>query len=83
VKLTCLENVGASTSHKSYEPPRPVKGIALLFFTLHRMAYHSKINTSVKANGIATGYGLDDRQAAVRVPVGSKNLFSAASRPVL
>jgi hypothetical protein len=36
------------------------------------------------AVGIATGYGLDDREIVVRVQVGFKNfLFSTSSRPVL
>jgi hypothetical protein len=30
--------------------------------------------------GIATGYGLDDREVGVRVPVGSR-IFSSSSRP--
>jgi hypothetical protein len=33
--------------------------------------------------GIATGYGLDDRGVGVRVPVGSRILFSTLSRPAL
>jgi hypothetical protein len=32
--------------------------------------------------GIATGYGLDDGMAGVRVPVGSR-IFSTSSRPAL
>jgi hypothetical protein len=32
-----------------------------------------------RAVGIATGYGLDDREVGVRVPVGSK-IFSSARR---
>jgi hypothetical protein len=34
------------------------------------------------AVGIATGYGLDDRNVGVRVPVGSR-IFSTSSRPAL
>jgi hypothetical protein len=33
--------------------------------------------------GIATGYGLDDQGVGVRVPVGSRILFSKSSRPAL
>jgi hypothetical protein len=32
--------------------------------------------------GIATGYGLDDREGGVRVPVGSR-IFSSPRRPDL
>jgi hypothetical protein len=33
--------------------------------------------------GIGTGYGLDDSGLRVRVPVGSRILFSTSSRPTL
>jgi hypothetical protein len=40
------------------------------------------INISHSAVGIATVYGLDDREVGVRVPVGAR-LFSTSSRPAL
>jgi hypothetical protein len=35
------------------------------------------------AVGIATGYGLEERGVGVRIPVGSRILFSKSSRPAL
>jgi hypothetical protein len=59
-----LENVGASTSQKTYGPPRPVTGIAL-------PSTVKKTNRD-SAVGIAFSYGVDGRGVRVRVPGGSK-----------
>jgi hypothetical protein len=50
-------------------PPRPVKGIALLFLLLW-MGLDELIPFSLCLVGIATGYGLDDLRVRIRVPVG-------------
>jgi hypothetical protein len=42
--------------------------------------YLSKIESRDSAVGIATGYGLDDREVGVRVPVGSR-IFASPRRP--
>jgi hypothetical protein len=50
------------------------------YYTLQITATHSRSRDSVV--GIATSYGLDDREVGVRVPVGSRS-FSRSSRPAL
>jgi hypothetical protein len=45
-------------------PPNPYQ------FIIHQSSYHSSVVA------IATGYGLDDRGAGFRVPVGSRIFFS-------
>jgi hypothetical protein len=48
--------------------------------------YLDEFNASRSRNsavGIATGYGLDDREVGVRVPVETRFLLSRASRPAL
>jgi hypothetical protein len=44
-----------------------------------RSAHHEYASCRDRALGIATGYGLDDRGAGVRVPVRSR-MFSSPSR---
>jgi hypothetical protein len=47
---------------------------------MHLNRIQIKISFAKKRGGIATGYGLDDRDVGVRVPVGSR-IFPSPRRP--
>jgi hypothetical protein len=55
-------------------------GVAYTTVSIHLRISNNNNNSRDSVVGIATGYGLDDWEVGVRVPLGSR-IFSSPSRP--
>jgi hypothetical protein len=72
-----------STTDPYPEPYKPNPYHPILS-KIHFNIVHPPTRSRDSVVGIATSYGLDDREVGVRVPTGVKNfLFSKSSRPAL